>query len=95
MRVMSNFHDEIFSDTNVPSGLNQVSNSELLLYSIFTQEHKPQQLDFREVTIRYNRQLQEYYEEWTRRFEEDSDLQGEFCPRNQRNMRKQAQIIGF
>lgn len=35
-----------------------------------------QNLDFRTVTLEHNEKLDEYFEEWTRRFNEDSDRNG-------------------
>ncbi|EMD31564.1 hypothetical protein CERSUDRAFT_119609 [Gelatoporia subvermispora B] len=60
LRIMAKFHDEVFSDPNSPTGLNQ-------------------NLDFRAVTLRFDEQVTEYFEEWTRRFREDSDMTDPAC----------------
>ena len=54
---MAKFHEEIFSDKDTPSGLNQA-------------------LDLKEVTLRHDSILEEYYMEWTQKFQEDSDPNG-------------------
>ena len=36
-----------------------------------------QNLDYREVSLRHDEDLSRYFEDWTRRFKEDTDLQGE------------------
>jgi len=38
-----------------------------------------QSLDFREVTVRHDELLERYFAEWTRRFQEDTDLQDPAC----------------
>ncbi|KZT65531.1 hypothetical protein DAEQUDRAFT_768801 [Daedalea quercina L-15889] len=38
-----------------------------------------QSLDFREVSLRHDESLTRYFEEWTRRFKEDTDLQDPAC----------------
>ncbi|KAI0795864.1 hypothetical protein C8Q75DRAFT_744153 [Abortiporus biennis] len=54
LRVVAKFHEEIFSDPDTPSGLNQ-------------------RLDFLEVTSRHDEHLTRFFEEWSRRFREDTD----------------------
>ncbi|KAI0922432.1 hypothetical protein AcV7_005968 [Taiwanofungus camphoratus] len=60
LRVMTRFHDEIYSDPTSPTGLNR-------------------ELDFRAVTLAYDEDITRYFEEWTRRFSEDTDLQDPAC----------------
>lgn len=60
LRIMTRFHEEIYSDPTTPTGLNQ-------------------SLDFREVSVRHDESLTRYFEEWTRRFKEDTDLQDPAC----------------
>ncbi|THH32747.1 hypothetical protein EUX98_g1452 [Antrodiella citrinella] len=57
LRVVSRFHDQVFSDLSSPSGLNL-------------------QLDFLELTTLHDNYLSQFYEEWTARFANDSDLSG-------------------
>ncbi|KAF5345063.1 hypothetical protein D9758_010418 [Tetrapyrgos nigripes] len=52
MRILTCFHEEIFSDPNSPSGLNK-------------------KIDFKEVTLKHDRYLTEYHQEWTKRFKEE------------------------
>jgi hypothetical protein len=56
-RIVNKFHQRVFSDPDVPNGLNRT-------------------IDFRAVTLEYDQQLTEYREEWTGRFERDSDHSG-------------------
>ncbi len=75
LRVVSRFHEAVYSDPDSPTGLNQVlvdsvdPNSKALTC--------PQQnLDFRSVILDYDRQLTQYFEEWMERFRRDSDMTG-------------------
>ncbi|KAG2100042.1 hypothetical protein BD769DRAFT_1698699 [Suillus cothurnatus] len=54
LHIVGRFHDDIFSDPTVPTGLNKGIN-------------------FLQVTLEHNRHLTNYFEEWTRRFNEESD----------------------
>jgi hypothetical protein len=56
-RIITKFHQQVFSDPSVPNGLNR-------------------SIDFRAVTLDYDRQLTNYREEWVERFERDSDHSG-------------------
>ena len=58
MRIVAKFHEEIFSDKDTPSGLNQ-------------------SLDLKAVTLRHDEILEEYFREWTQKFKDDSDPNGE------------------
>ncbi|KAI0722050.1 hypothetical protein C8Q72DRAFT_859459 [Fomitopsis betulina] len=60
LRIMTRFHEEIYSDPSSPTGLNQ-------------------NLDYREVSLRHDEDLTRYFEDWTRRFQEDTDLQDPAC----------------
>ncbi|EPS93162.1 hypothetical protein FOMPIDRAFT_63796 [Fomitopsis schrenkii] len=60
LRIMTRFHEEIYSDPSSPTGLNQ-------------------NLDYREVSLRHDEDLTRYFEDWTRRFKEDTDLQDPAC----------------
>ncbi|OSX62760.1 hypothetical protein POSPLADRAFT_1141216 [Postia placenta MAD-698-R-SB12] len=60
LRIMTHFHDEIYSNPNSPTGLNR-------------------SLDFRAVTLVHDEQLTIYFDEWTRRFREDTDLKDPAC----------------
>ncbi|TFY54810.1 hypothetical protein EVJ58_g8640 [Rhodofomes roseus] len=60
LRIMARFHEEIYSDPNSPTGLNQ-------------------NLDFREMSVRHDESLTHYFEEWTRRFKDDTDMQDPAC----------------
>ena len=63
LRIVAEFHEQIYSDKSTPSGLNE-------------------KIDFKEVILDYDRKLEDYFSEWTKRFEEDSDPNGScfmFC----------------
>ncbi|TDL16780.1 hypothetical protein BD410DRAFT_807837 [Rickenella mellea] len=60
LRIVAKFHEEIFSDLNSPSGLNE-------------------NLDFRAVTLYHDEKLEEYFQEWTARFNADSDPDDKTC----------------
>ncbi|KIM60279.1 hypothetical protein SCLCIDRAFT_1217063 [Scleroderma citrinum Foug A] len=54
LRIVAQFHKDIFSDPDSPTGLNK-------------------SIDFLTVTYKHNDHLTSYFEEWTRRFREESD----------------------
>ncbi|KAH8109643.1 fungal-specific transcription factor domain-containing protein [Phellopilus nigrolimitatus] len=60
LRIVAQFHEEIFSDKDAPGGLN--SNT-----------------DFRAVTLRHDAILEEYFKEWTQKFQDDSDPNDKAC----------------
>ncbi|KAF9234401.1 hypothetical protein BU15DRAFT_79084 [Melanogaster broomeanus] len=53
LRILGRFHDEIFSDSNSPTGLNK-------------------SIDFLAVTLQHDAHVTTYFEEWTKRFNEES-----------------------
>ncbi|PSR74578.1 hypothetical protein PHLCEN_2v9755 [Hermanssonia centrifuga] len=57
---MARFHDEIYSDPDSLTGLNE-------------------RVDFREIALRHDVDLSSYFEDWTRRFAEDSDMDDPAC----------------
>ncbi|KAL5501248.1 hypothetical protein ACEPAH_9635 [Sanghuangporus vaninii] len=60
LRIVAAFHEEIYSDKDSPTGLNQNS-------------------DFREIVLRHDAVLEEYFVEWTQRFKDDSDPEDNGC----------------
>ncbi|THH12044.1 hypothetical protein EW146_g7836 [Bondarzewia mesenterica] len=60
MRIVAKFHDDVFSDPDTPTGLNQ-------------------SIDFREVTLRHDVNLERYHQEWADRFARHSDQNDPAC----------------
>ena len=56
-RIVHKFKEEVFSDPNVPDGLNR-------------------SIDWHAVTLEHDRMLGNHRQEWTERFEQDSDHTG-------------------
>ncbi|KAI6043555.1 fungal-specific transcription factor domain-containing protein [Pisolithus marmoratus] len=54
LRIVGQFHGDVFSDPDSPTGLNR-------------------SIDFLNVTIEHDNRLTLYFDEWTRRFDEESD----------------------
>ncbi|KAI6100455.1 hypothetical protein EV401DRAFT_1877551 [Pisolithus croceorrhizus] len=54
LRIVSQFHDDVFSDPDSPTGLNR-------------------SIDFLTVTLEHDNRLTLFFEEWTKRFNEESD----------------------
>lgn len=54
LRIVAQFHDDVFSDLDSPTGLNR-------------------SIDFLSVTLEHDNRLTLYFEEWTNRFNEESD----------------------
>lgn len=54
LRIVAQFHDDVFSDPDSPTGLNR-------------------SIDFLTVTLEHDNRLTLYFDEWTKRFNEDSD----------------------
>lgn len=59
-RIINQFHQKVFSDPDVPTGLNRL-------------------IDFRAVTLEYDRLLNNCREEWAERFAQDSDHSDAAC----------------
>jgi hypothetical protein len=75
LRVVARFHDDIFSDPTSPSGLNKVCSTRLVVHLMLTPHS--QRVDFRSVTITHDAKLAAFMEEWTKRFAQESDANGE------------------
>ena len=77
LRVVSRFHEAIYSDPESPTGLNQVRSQRLvqrtLVLTLVTQH-----LDFRSVILEHDEQLTVFFNEWMDRFQRDSDMTGEY-----------------
>lgn len=80
LRIVARFHDEVFSDPNSPTGLNKVRSVSLLGWWVqrAVADFVEQQVDFRTVTMTHDAHLDQYNEEWSKRFKEDSDPTGAF-----------------
>lgn len=74
LRIVAKFHEEIYSDFNTPSGLNQVMFHALLIRWMLL--ISIQSIDFRAITVEHDEKLEEYYTEWNQRFKDDSDPNG-------------------
>lgn len=81
LRIVSRFHDEVFSDPNSPSGLNLVWSLFAPPSLILAHCGPFQQLDFLELTTTYDNYLDQFFNEWSSRFNNDSDLSGTYIRR--------------
>ncbi|KAF9236150.1 fungal-specific transcription factor domain-containing protein [Melanogaster broomeanus] len=75
LRILGRFHDEIFSDPNSPTGLNKVS----FAACPSVPAHLSQSIDFLAVTLQHDAHVTTYFEEWTKRFNEESDPDDPGC----------------
>lgn len=72
VRIVTAFHEEVYSDPTTPSGLNKVRFYYIrILFG--TNGIALQSIDFRSVTLTHDANLTQYQEEWTKRFAEGSD----------------------
>ena len=77
LRIVSKFHDEVFSDPNTPSGLNMVRSHFKIPYCCADLDELFQQLDFAEMTQTHDGYITDFYNEWLVRYNE-SDLSGAY-----------------
>ena len=76
LRVVSRFHETIYSDPESPTGLNQVRGSVSLQAARACAHSCLQHLDFRTVILEHDEQLTAFFNEWMDRFQRDSDMTG-------------------
>lgn len=78
LRIMAHFHEEIYSDPDTPTGLNQVYAMRYIDPTSSDRDIVVQNLDFRASIVDHDNQLMDYFKEWSERFKRDSDLTGSF-----------------
>lgn len=81
---MAAFHAAVYSNPDSPTGLNEVRSLKFLYHRctlvLMTSLCCPQGLNFKEVILTHDQQLTDYYNDWERKFQEESDMSG-LCPR--------------
>jgi hypothetical protein len=77
LRIVAKFHEEVFSDPDCPTGLNEVSIDFISLFPAHGLIHRRRQrLDFQEITSRHDEELTRYFDDWDVRFRTESDMNG-------------------